>query len=124
MCQLSRILFRHQGLSNNSTQVSSLGAYMTNYVGYTMMGKYSILVFQVVAHGKTLFVLAGGWLWFDKSATVQSDTPEERVRVYKYYLGFALALFGIILYSYGKEQARKHAVNEAKGEGGETKKEK
>eukprot|EP00392_Amoebophrya_sp_AT5.2_P004932 g4941.t1 len=74
---------------------SCASAQLTNYYCYTIIGIFSALTYQVVAHAKTILVLSGGMLFFQKQATW--DVP--------HISGLVLTVMGIVWYSHIKMAA-------------------
>eukprot|EP00293_Proteomonas_sulcata_P011131 CAMPEP_0184288760 /NCGR_PEP_ID=MMETSP1049-20130417/1231_1 /TAXON_ID=77928 /ORGANISM="Proteomonas sulcata, Strain CCMP704" /LENGTH=315 /DNA_ID=CAMNT_0026595283 /DNA_START=216 /DNA_END=1163 /DNA_ORIENTATION=+ len=73
--------------------LSCLIALMMNVTSYSLLGKTSVVTFQVVGHAKTCLILVIGFLFFTKTINVQ---------VVKNMFGLAIALTGMLLYGHLK----------------------
>jgi drug/metabolite transporter (DMT)-like permease len=69
--------------------VFALGVNISNYM---VIGQTSPITYQVVGHFKTMLVLVGGWLYFDKETNSKN------------LLGVAIAVVGMIWYSHIKQK--------------------
>lgn len=76
-------------------------AVFCNISQYLCIGRFSAVSFQVLGHMKTVCVLTMGWLLFDLEMTAKN------------ILGMALAVIGMIVYSWAVE-ADKQAAAAAK----------
>lgn len=68
---------------------------------YLCIGRFSAVSFQVLGHMKTIAVLTLGWLVFDSILT------------FKNMLGMALAVIGMVIYSWAVEVAKQLAAKAA-----------
>ncbi|XP_051118219.1 UDP-rhamnose/UDP-galactose transporter 2-like [Andrographis paniculata] len=66
-------------------------AVFCNVSQYLCIGRFSAVSFQVLGHMKTVCVLTLGWLLFDSELT------------FKNILGMAVAIFGMVIYSWAVE---------------------
>uniref|UniRef100_A0A7N0URP6 Sugar phosphate transporter domain-containing protein n=1 Tax=Kalanchoe fedtschenkoi TaxID=63787 RepID=A0A7N0URP6_KALFE len=82
-------------------------AVFCNVSQYLCIGRFSAVSFQVLGHMKTVCVLTLGWILFDSALT------------FKNILGMAVAVIGMIIYSWAveleksaKNHAAKHSLTE------------
>ncbi|KMZ55918.1 UDP-galactose transporter 2 [Zostera marina] len=76
-------------------------AVFCNISQYMCIGRFSAVSFQVLGHMKTVCVLILGWLLFDSEMT------------FKNIMGMALAVIGMIIYSWAVEIEKKKQCNSA-----------
>lgn len=81
--------------------LSCLLAVLCNMSQYLCIGRFSAVSFQVLGHMKTIAVLTLGWLVFDSILT------------FKNMLGMALAVIGMVIYSWAVEVAKQLAAKAA-----------
>ena len=88
------------------TLLSCSLAVFCNVSQYLCIGRFSAVSFQVLGHMKTVCVLTLGWLLFDSELT------------FKNILGMAVAVIGMIIYSWAvevKKQADSKTIPHIKG---------
>ncbi|XP_010533408.1 PREDICTED: UDP-galactose transporter 2-like [Tarenaya hassleriana] len=76
-------------------------AVFCNISQYLCIGRFSAVSFQVLGHMKTVCVLTLGWLLFDSAMT------------FKNIMGIALAVVGMIIYSWAVEVEKQCNANKA-----------
>lgn len=69
-------------------------AVFCNISQYLCIGRFSAVSFQVLGHMKTVCILTLGWLLFDSELTLKN------------LLGMALAVLGMVVYSWAVEQPK------------------
>jgi len=69
-------------------------ALMVNFCSFGLIGRTSPITFQVVGHAKTCLVLAGGYLLFPMTGTMQ--------QLYNNVAGVSVAMVGVVLYGHIK----------------------
>lgn len=77
--------------------VSCTLAVFCNISQYLCIGRFSAVSFQVLGHMKTVSVLSMGWLLFDLEMTLKN------------VLGMALAVIGMVVYSWAVEVEKQAA---------------
>ncbi|GMH05207.1 hypothetical protein Nepgr_007047 [Nepenthes gracilis] len=81
--------------------LSCLLAVFCNVSQYLCIGRFSAVSFQVIGHMKTVCVLTLGWLLFDSELTFKNIT------------GMALAVVGMVIYSWAVEVEKQAAAKAA-----------
>lgn len=71
-------------------------AVFCNVSQYLCIGRFSAVSFQVLGHMKTVCVLTLGWLLFDSELTIKN------------IMGMAIAVVGMIIYSWAVEVEKQH----------------
>merc|ERR1711988_331098 len=69
-------------------------ALLVNFCSFGLIGRTSPITFQVVGHAKTCLVLAGGYLFFPMTGTMQ--------QLYNNIMGVSVAMVGVVLYGHVK----------------------
>lgn len=95
---LSGNLISNYNLSSSATMFILLScslAVFCNISQYLCIGRFSAVSFQVLGHMKTVAVLILGWVLFDSALTLKN------------ILGMALAVLGMVVYSWAVEADKK-----------------
>ena len=77
-------------------------ALMVNFCSFGLIGRTSPITFQVVGHAKTCLVLAGGYLFFPMTGTMQ--------QLYNNIMGVSVAMVGVVLYGHIKHASGQSEV--------------
>lgn len=85
------IIFVNRWLFQVFILLSCSLAVFCNVSQYLCIGRFSAVSFQVLGHMKTVCVLTLGWLLFDSELTIKN------------IMGMALAVLGMIIYSWAVE---------------------